>query len=87
MTIRELYCALDEMYPRSLSCSWDNDGLMVCSSPDTEVKRVLLALDASNEAIAYAIQRNDIELLVSVERRCECRPARPSTPCTRISDL
>ena len=56
MTIRELYNALDEMFPRSLSCSWDNDGLMVCSDPDKEIKRVLLALDASNEAIEYAIK-------------------------------
>ena len=56
MTIRDLYRALDEMYPRSLSCSWDNDGLMVCADPDKEVKRVLLALDASSEAIDYAVK-------------------------------
>lgn len=56
MTIRDLYCALDEKYPRSLSCSWDNDGLMVCADLGKEVKRVLLALDASNEAIDYAIK-------------------------------
>ncbi len=56
MTIRDLYRALDEKYPRSLSCSWDNDGLMVCADPEREVKRVLLALDASNEAIDYAIK-------------------------------
>ena len=56
MTIRDLYRALDEMYPRSLSCSWDNDGLMVCADPDKEVKRVLLALDASSEAIACAVK-------------------------------
>ena len=56
MTIRDLYRALDEMYPRSLSCSWDNDGLMVCADPDKEVQRVLLALDASNEAFDYAVK-------------------------------
>lgn len=56
MTVHDLYCTLDKLYPRSLSCSWDNDGLMVCADLSCEVKRVLLALDATNDAIAYAVR-------------------------------
>lgn len=78
MTIRELYNALDEMFPRSLSCSWDNDGLMVCSDPDKEIKRVLLALDASNEAIAYAIKEGCQVLLT--HHPMLFRPMRNVTP-------
>ena len=78
MTIRELYNALDEMFPRSLSCSWDNDGLMVCSDPDKEIKRVLLALDASNEAIEYAIKEGCQVLLT--HHPMLFRPMRNVTP-------
>lgn len=56
MNVFALYRALDACYPRSLSCAWDNDGLMICSEPEREVKRVLLALDATEETIAEAIR-------------------------------
>ncbi len=56
MTVRELYAFLNEKIPPSLSCSWDNDGLMCCSEPEREVRRVLVALDitacVAEEAIA-----------------------------------
>ena len=78
MTIRELYRAFDERYPRSLSCSWDNDGLMVCPDPEREVKRVLLALDASNEAIEYAINEGCQVLLT--HHPMLFRPMRNVTP-------
>ena len=56
MTVYELHRALSEKYPKTLSCSWDNDGIMV--SPDTgaEVKRVLVALDATHETVKYAAE-------------------------------
>ena len=28
-TVSEIYSYLDTLLPRSLSCEWDNDGLMV----------------------------------------------------------
>ena len=56
MTVLELYRALDARYPTSLSCPWDNDGLMVCPDPDREVKRVLFALDATEKTIAEAVK-------------------------------
>ena len=47
ITVKELYDRLDDMIPKSLSCEWDNDGLML--SPDTgaEVRRVAVALDVT----------------------------------------
>ena len=78
MTIRDLYRALDEMYPRSLSCDWDNDGLMLCADPDREVTRVLLALDASDEAISYAAE-NVCQVLLT-HHPLLFRPLRSVTP-------
>lgn len=54
MTVHELYEKLNEMIPPSLSCEWDNDGLMVEPVPDREVKKVLVALDANMAAIDRA---------------------------------
>ncbi len=55
MKIKELYSALCELLPNEMSCDWDNDGLMCCPDPEREVKRVLLALDATAEACELAI--------------------------------
>lgn len=57
MKVRELYKRLDAMIPPSLSCDWDNDGLMCCPDPEREVKRVLLSLDATEAAVAYAVEK------------------------------
>lgn len=54
MKTRELYNIIDAFCPKTLSCSWDNDGIMVSPSLDAEVKRVLLSLDATYEAVSYA---------------------------------
>ncbi len=56
MTVKQLYKILDEKIPASLSCEWDNDGLMLCPEPNREVKRVLLALDATGEVADAAIE-------------------------------
>lgn len=80
MTIRALYRALEERYPRSLSCAWDNDGLMICADPEREVTRVLLALDATHDAIAYAAQQNCQVLLT--HHPMLFRPLRNVTPDT-----
>ena len=54
ITVKELYDRLDDMIPKSLSCEWDNDGLML--SPDTgaEVRRVAVALDVTDDTVAFA---------------------------------
>ena len=54
MTVKELYRYLDERIPRSLSCEWDNDGLMCCPDGDREVRRVLVALDVTGEVVNAA---------------------------------
>ncbi len=54
MKLSTLVEALEERYPRSLSCAWDNDGLMVCRNHDAAVRRVMLALDATRAAVEAA---------------------------------
>ncbi len=55
MTTRDLYARLNERIPRELSCEWDNDGLMCCPDGSREVKRVLVALDATGEVVDKAV--------------------------------
>lgn len=56
MTVKELNNYFDKMIPRSLSCDWDNDGLMCCSCSDKEVKKALFCMDVTAEAIEYAAE-------------------------------
>ena len=63
-TVSEIYRHLSAVLPSSLSCDWDNDGLMVCATPDKEVKKILLALDVTPAAIEYAVQIG-AELIIS----------------------
>ena len=64
MTVRELYSFFEERIPRSLSCDWDNDGLMVCADDTKEVRRVLVALDITAAVTEHAI-REGYDLVVS----------------------
>ncbi|MBR6676915.1 MAG: Nif3-like dinuclear metal center hexameric protein, partial [Clostridia bacterium] len=54
MKIIEFYNALSKLYPSSLSSSWDNDGLMCCPDDNAEVKKVLVALDATESVLKTA---------------------------------
>ncbi len=56
MKVVELYNKLCEIIPQSLSCPWDRDGLESCPEPEREVKKVLIALDTTNEVIDEAIE-------------------------------
>ena len=64
MTVKEIYDQLDGRIPRSLSCDWDNDGLMCCPDAEKEVRRVLVALDVTAEMAEKAI-REGYDLIVS----------------------
>ena len=64
MTVRELYAFFEEKIPRALSCSWDNDGLMVCANDQKEVCRVLVALDITAAVAEHAIKEG-YDLVVS----------------------
>ena len=55
MTVRELYARLNELIPRTLSCEWDNDGLLCCPDGQREVKKILVTLDVTANAIDKAI--------------------------------
>lgn len=56
MNIVEFYNKLEELYPKSLSCSWDNDGLMCTAGAVCEIEKVLVCLDATEDAIRYAAE-------------------------------
>ena len=55
MRVKELYDYLDARIPRSLSCEWDNDGLMCCPDGEKAVRRVLVALDVTDKVCDAAI--------------------------------
>lgn len=57
MTFHELYMALDARFPKSLSCEWDNDGIMCADDLSKPVKKVLITLDVTDEAVKYAIKK------------------------------
>lgn len=64
MTAKALYDFLDARYPRSLSCDWDNDGIMCLPDPEGEIRRVLLTLDVTEDAIRAA-EESRAELILS----------------------
>ena len=64
MTVRELYEILNEKIPPSLSCPWDNDGLMCCPDGARAVSRVLVALDVT-DAVVHRATEEGYDLIVS----------------------
>ena len=64
ITVRDIDNYLTEISPKSLSESWDNDGVMICSRPDKTVKKVLVALDATSDVVEYA-GKEGFDLIVS----------------------
>ena len=64
MTVNELYARLCERIPASLSCSWDNDGLMCCPDGSREVRAVLIALDVTGDTVRYAAE-NGYDVIIS----------------------
>ncbi|NLK40201.1 MAG: Nif3-like dinuclear metal center hexameric protein [Clostridiales bacterium] len=64
MTILQMYELFNRLIPQALSASWDNDGLMCCSDPHREVKRVLCTLDVTGRVVDYAIE-NGFDMIIS----------------------
>ena len=64
MTVYEFYEFLDKIYPKELSCPWDNDGIMCSRNPDAVVNRVLVSLDATERALKYASE-GEFDLLLA----------------------
>lgn len=63
-TVKEIYSYLDSLYPRSLSCEWDNDGLMICENSSSHAKKALLTLDVTQKVADYA-KANGFDLIIS----------------------
>ncbi|MBQ7173013.1 MAG: Nif3-like dinuclear metal center hexameric protein [Clostridia bacterium] len=64
MNIRDLYAFLEEKIPSSLSCEWDNDGLLVCPNPEKEVGKVLVSLDVTERVVRKALAE-EYDLILS----------------------
>ncbi len=55
MVCQEIIDILQEQSPEECACDWDNVGLLV-GSPQKEVKTIYVALDATDEAVAEAVE-------------------------------
>ena len=83
MTVGTLYALLEERIPRTLSCDWDNDGLMCCPDTAAEVKRVLVALDVTGNTVRQAID-GGYDLIVS-HHPMIFRPLRALEPSSYVA--
>ncbi len=53
-TVQDIYTFLDTKCPRSLSCEWDNDGMMCVSDRSVPVAKLLCAMDLTDRVIEEA---------------------------------
>ena len=60
----ELYEKLEARFPALLRCDWDNDGIMCMCQPEREVKKVLVTLDVTEEAVGKAVDE-DFDVILS----------------------
>lgn len=82
MTIEQLNQFIEQRVPRTLSCSWDNDGLLCCSDPSREVRRVLVALDVTETTVEAAVE-NGYDLLLT-HHPLIFRPIKALTPAACV---
>lgn len=64
MKICEIESYFQSIYPKERACSWDNDGLLLCSDRDREVNRIVTCLDVTFSVIECAIEKK-CQLIVS----------------------
>jgi dinuclear metal center YbgI/SA1388 family protein len=57
MTIREIKQVLEQFAPLELQEEYDNTGLLI-GNPDTEISKVLITLDITDEVLDEALQNN-----------------------------
>lgn len=62
MQCRELLRRLDELAPQAYACEWDNPGFLA-GREEKEIRRVLVALDATDEVVEQAIREQADMLL------------------------
>ncbi|HEX9206362.1 MAG TPA: Nif3-like dinuclear metal center hexameric protein [Candidatus Deferrimicrobiaceae bacterium] len=63
VTVRDVWCALDDHFPFAHRADWDNVGILV-GDPGAPVRSVLVALDAT-PAVLSALRRRPADLLVT----------------------
>ena len=63
-SINELYNLLESAIPAELSCDWDNDGRMVVPNGEKDVRKALICLDVTENAVDYAIE-NGFDCIIS----------------------
>ena len=64
MNAKQLYQYFEERIPVSIREPWDNDGAMCLPDGSSEICRVLVSLDVTEEIVDYAIERG-FDLIVS----------------------
>lgn len=55
MKCKDIITLLEELAPPSYACGWDNPGL-ICGRREKEVKKIVVALDATKKAIEKAVE-------------------------------
>ena len=63
MKVKDIQAILDKHSPERAACGWDNVGLLV-GDAEAEVNRIYVALDATDEVIAHAIE-SECEMIVT----------------------
>lgn len=64
MTVTELHQYISDHAPRALSAPWDNDGIACAATPEKQIRRVLVALDATERVVERAV-REGFDLLLT----------------------
>lgn len=57
ISIGNIDAFMSELAPSNLSESWDNDGFMVGLHPSEDVKKVLVCLEVTQQALDYAVEK------------------------------
>ena len=63
MKCSEICALIEQEYSREYACEWDNVGLLA-GRRDKEVKKILLALDATDETVRMAVEK-EADLLIT----------------------
>lgn len=63
MKCKDIVKLLDGLSPRKYACDWDNVGLLV-GRQEKEVKKIMVALDASKEVVERAVKEG-VDMLVT----------------------
>lgn len=63
MQCGEIVHVLEQVWATDIACNWDNVGLLI-GDKNKEVKKIMLALDATDDVIKQAVD-NDVDMLIT----------------------